>query len=464
MVFSGVSFIFMFLTAVLLTYYICPKKLRNAVLLVYSLLFYFIGEQELVLIMIGSSLLDFCCSLGIERFPKIKGLFLGLSLAGNLGILGYFKYADLFIGSFNALTGAGVELLRIALPIGISFYTFQTMSYTIDVFRGNIKAERNLLNFAAYVTLFPQLVAGPIVRYEDVAAELKQRTVTVDDFAWGVQRFCMGLGKKVLIANTLAEFGNVYLQTADRTQLLVWVSAIVVPLQIYFDFAGYSEMAIGLGKMFGFNFPENFNYPMVAKSAGEFWRRWHMTLGGWFRDYVYFPLGGSRKGPARHILALFVVWFATGLWHGAEYNFIIWGLYYGLLIALERYVYGKFLSRHNWLGHIYNVVTTIFGFQIFSATSLKDVLVRWGELIGIGTTGWASTETLYYLRSYLVPILLALVLSVPVTRWAKKKICDTKHGEAVLTYVGYAFSIVLIVLSTAYLVDGSYNPFLYFRF
>ena len=339
MVFSSLSFIYVFLALVLIAYFAVPKKLRNLVLLIFSLAFYYVGEQKLIIIMIISSLTDYFCSLGIEHFRERKGmtrLFLGLSLLINLSLLGYFKYADLFINSFNMLTGSEVPLLKIALPIGISFYTFQTMSYTIDVYRGNVKAERNFINFAAYVTLFPQLVAGPIVRYGTVAAELKERTVSFQRFSRGAVRFCIGLGKKVLLANSLASLVKLYDSATGHTVLMAWAAAIAIPLQIYFDFSGYSDMAIGLGDIFGFSFPENFNYPMISKTATEFWRRWHMTLGTWFRDYIYFPMGGSRVKPARHIMNLITVWFVTGMWHGAEYNFILWGLYYCVLLILEK--------------------------------------------------------------------------------------------------------------------------------
>ena len=386
MVFSSLSFIYVFLALVLITYFAVPKKLRNLVLLIFSLAFYYVGEQKLIIIMIISSLTDYFCSLGIEHFRERKGmtrLFLGLSLLINLSLLGYFKYADLFINSFNMLTGSEVPLLKIALPIGISFYTFQTISYTIDVYRGNVKAERNFINFAAYVTLFPQLVAGPIVRYGTVAAELKERTVSFQRFSRGAVRFCIGLGKKVLLANSLASLVKLYDSATGHTVLMAWAAAIAIPLQIYFDFSGYSDMAIGLGDIFGFSFPENFNYPMISKTATEFWRRWHMTLGTWFRDYIYFPMGGSRVKPARHILNLITVWFVTGMWHGAEYNFILWGLYYCVLLILEKFFYGKYLERSKILSHVYFAIITVCGFMLFHTEDLSLLPARLGELIGM---------------------------------------------------------------------------------
>lgn len=467
MVFSSLSFIYVFLALVLITYFAVPKKLRNLVLLIFSLAFYYVGEQKLIIIMIISSLTDYFCSLGIEHFRERKGMtrfFLGLSLLINLSLLGYFKYADLFINSFNMLTGSEVPLLKIALPIGISFYTFQTMSYTIDVYRGNVKAERNFINFAAYVTLFPQLVAGPIVRYETVAAELKERTVSFQRFSRGAVRFCIGLGKKVLLANSLASFVKLYDSAAGHTVLMAWAAAIAIPLQIYFDFSGYSDMAIGLGDIFGFGFPENFNYPMISKTATEFWRRWHMTLGTWFRDYIYFPMGGSRVKPARHILNLITVWFVTGMWHGAEYNFILWGLYYCVLLILEKFFYGKYLERSKILSHIYFAIITVCGFMLFHTEDLSLLPARLGELIGMGTTGFTDTVSTFYVTSYLPTVIIAIIGATPLA----KKLGEYLRVRAKLANAALIGTQIcayaMLALSTAYLIDGSYNPFLYFRF
>ncbi len=467
MVFSSLSFIYVFLALVLIAYFAVPKKLRNLVLLIFSLAFYYVGEQKLIIIMIISSLTDYFCSLGIEHFRERKGmtrLFLGLSLLINLSLLGYFKYADLFINSFNMLTGSEVPLLKIALPIGISFYTFQTMSYTIDVYRGNVKAERNFINFAAYVTLFPQLVAGPIVRYETVAAELKERTVSFQRFSRGAVRFCIGLGKKVLLANSLASFVKLYDSATGHTVLMAWAAAIAIPLQIYFDFSGYSDMAIGLGDLFGFSFPENFNYPMISKTATEFWRRWHMTLGTWFRDYIYFPMGGSRVKPARHILNLITVWFVTGMWHGAEYNFILWGLYYCVLLILEKFFYGKYLERSKILSHVYFAIITVCGFMLFHTEDLSLLPARLGELIGIGTTGFTDTVSTFYVTSYLPTVIIAIIGATPLV----KKLGEYLKTRAKLSNAALIGTQIcayaMLVLSTAYLIDGSYNPFLYFRF
>ncbi len=467
MVFSSLSFIYVFLALVLITYFAVPKKLRNLVLLIFSLAFYYVGEQKLIIIMIISSLTDYFCSLGIEHFRERKGmtrLFLGLSLLINLSLLGYFKYADLFINSFNMLTGSEVPLLKIALPIGISFYTFQTISYTIDVYRGNVKAERNFINFAAYVTLFPQLVAGPIVRYGTVAAELKERTVSFQRFSRGAVRFCIGLGKKVLLANSLASLVKLYDSATGHTVLMAWAAAIAIPLQIYFDFSGYSDMAIGLGDIFGFSFPENFNYPMISKTATEFWRRWHMTLGTWFRDYIYFPMGGSRVKPARHILNLITVWFVTGMWHGAEYNFILWGLYYCVLLILEKFFYGKYLERSKILSHVYFAIITVCGFMLFHTEDLSLLPARLGELIGMGTTGFTDTVSTFNVTSYLPTVIIAIIGATPLV----KKLGEYLRVRAKLANAALIGTQIcayaMLVLSTAYLIDGSYNPFLYFRF
>ena len=468
MVFSSLGFIYIFLSLVLILHAVLPIKLKNVVLLVASLVFYFIGEQILTLIMIASSLVDFFCSLGIERFREKKNvtkLFLGLSLLFNISILGYFKYADLLINSFNLLTGSAVPLLKVALPIGISFYTFQTMSYTIDVYRGKVKAERNFLNFAAYVTIFPQLIAGPIVRYETVASELSSRHATVADYSYGIRRFCIGLGKKVLIANALAEFTALYSPENPSTVLFAWLCGLATPLQIYFDFSGYSDMAIGIGRMLGFHFPENFDYPFIAHSATEFWRRWHMTLGTWFRDYIYFPMGGNRVKPLRHIFNLLVVWAVTGLWHGAEYNFILWGLWYGILIIAEKYIYGKWLEKSHVLSRIYFIFITVLGFEIFSASDFADITKRIGELFGVGTTGITSASSVYYAKSYLAIFILAIVLSLPLVMNGIRELqAKSKALCTVIRAASGVAAMVILFVCTAYLVDGSYNPFLYFRF
>ena len=466
MVFSSLSFIYVFLALVLIAYFAVPKKLRNLVLLIFSLAFYYVGEQKLVIIMIISSLTDYFCSLGIEHFRERKGmtrLFLGLSLLINLSLLGYFKYADLFINSFNMLTGSEVPLLKIALPIGISFYTFQTMSYTIDVYRGNVKAERNFINFAAYVTLFPQLVAGPIVRYETVAAELKERTVSFQRFSRGAVRFCIGLGKKVLLANSLASLVKLYDSATGHTVLMAWAAAIAIPLQIYFDFSGYSDMAIGLGDIFGFSFPENFNYPYISKSVSEFWRRWHMTLGSFFRDYVYIPLGGNR----RHVfLNLFVVWLLTGFWHGASWNFIFWGLYNGVFIALERVLRKLFERLPAFIRHIYLILVVDIGFVFFYFRDIGRAFSYLGAMFRAET--FINTDLSVTFMNNIFFIAAAFLLCAPISQSLGRFAARLENSSAFWTGTvslirGIALAAILAVC-TALLAGNSYSPFLYFQF
>ena len=350
MLFSSVTFLYAFLPIVLALYFAVPKKLKNAVLLVASLFFYFYGERTYIAIMLISSITDWIWSLLIEHFrakgnEKITKWFLVGSLVVNLGLLGFFKYADFFIVNINALFGTGIPLTGVHLPIGISFYTFQTLSYTIDVYRGRASAQKNFISFATFVCLFPQLIAGPIVRYTDVEKELDSRKHSLEDFSLGIRRFCVGLGKKVILANAMGELCKILLESDGNSLLMYWLYAVAFSLQVYLDFSAYSDMAIGLGRILGFKFPENFNYPFISKSITEFWRRWHMTLGGWFRDYIYFPLGGSRTTTLKWLRNILIVWFVTGFWHGAEWNFILWGLYFGVLLVIEKLFLGGVVNK-----------------------------------------------------------------------------------------------------------------------
>ena len=466
MLFSSLSFLYIFLPLVLVVYYLVPGKLKNLILLAFSLLFYYIGEQKLVLLLLLSSLVDYICSLGIERYrskPGMPRLFLSLSILANVSLLGYFKYIDLIIRSINAVLNTQIDLLKVALPIGISFFTFQTMSYTFDVYRGDVKAERNFLDFFTYVSLFPQLIAGPIVRYKTVAVELKERKFDLAAFGSGISRFCIGLGKKILIANTLAGACKVYGEMADKTTVITWVYAISFALQIYFDFSGYSDMAIGLGKLFGFSFPENFNYPYIAKSATEFWRRWHMTLGVWFRDYVYIPMGGNRVPALRFILNILVVWALTGLWHGAEYNFVLWGLYYGLILLLEKFLLKTPLQKGRVLPHLYLLFITLVGFILFDVPSVGEAVRTCGRLFGIGTVFTNAVST-YYAKSYAFIIAVASILATPLARNICLAAIKLRICERLRTVLEPAACLLILIVSTAYLVDGSYNPFMYFRF
>ncbi len=463
MLFSGILFLFYFLPCVLLIYFIVPQKGRNAVLLAASLFFYGWGEPKFLLFMVFSIAQGYVFARLIGRGRR-KKLFLTLSLVLSFALLGYCKYADFFIENFNAVTGLSLPLLKIALPIGISFYTFQIASYEIDVYRGDVAAQHNFIDFAAYVAMFPQLIAGPIVRYRDIAPQLKERTHSLEAAASGASRFAVGLGKKVLVANVLAQLVSAYKASAEQTALYAWLYAIAFTLQIYFDFSGYSDMAIGLGRIFGFTFPENFRYPYIAKSITEFWRRWHMSLSTWFRDYLYIPLGGSRCSRIRHIFNILVVWMATGFWHGAAWNFVFWGLFYAVLLMAEKFFLLPALKKGRVLPHVYVLLAVTLGFVLFDAASLKDALHQLGTLFGAGTASGLGTEALYMLRSYGVVLALAVLGATPLPAMLWKKAQEAKSLAPVLTVAEPLCTFALLALCTAFLVDGSFNPFLYFRF
>ena len=463
MLFSGIPFLFYFLPCVLLVYFIVPQKGRNAVLLAASLFFYGWGEPKFLLFMVFSIAQGYVFARLIGRGRR-KKLFLTLSLVLSFALLGYCKYADFFIENFNAVTGLSLPLLKIALPIGISFYTFQIASYEIDVYRGDVAAQHNFIDFAAYVAMFPQLIAGPIVRYRDIAPQLKERTHSLEAAASGASRFAVGLGKKVLVANVLAQLVSAYKASAEQTALYAWLYAGAFTLQIYFDFSGYSDMAIGLGRIFGFTFPENFRYPYIAKSITEFWRRWHMSLGTWFRDYLYIPLGGSRCSRIRHIFNILVVWMATGFWHGAAWNFVFWGLFYAVLLMAEKFFLLPALKKGRALPHVYVLLAVTLGFVLFDAASLKDALHQLGTLFGAGTASGLGTEALYMLRSYGVVLALAVLGATPLPAMLWKKAQEAKSLAPVLTVAEPLCTFALLALCTAFLVDGSFNPFLYFRF
>ncbi len=463
MLFSGIPFLFYFLPCVLLVYFIVPQKGRNAVLLAASLFFYGWGEPKFLLFMVFSIVQGYVFARLIGRGRR-KKLFLTLSLVLSFALLGYCKYADFFIENFNAVTGLSLPLLKIALPIGISFYTFQIASYEIDVYRGDVAAQHNFIDFAAYVAMFPQLIAGPIVRYRDIAPQLKERTRSLEAAASGASRFAVGLGKKVLVANVLAQLVSAYKASAEQTALYAWLYTIAFTLQIYFDFSGYSDMAIGLGRIFGFSFPENFRYPYIAKSITEFWRRWHMSLGTWFRDYLYIPLGGSRCSRIRHIFNILVVWMATGFWHGAAWNFVFWGLFYAVLLMAEKFFLLPALKKGRVLPHVYVLLAVTLGFVLFDAASLKDALHQLGTLFGAGTASGLGTEALYMLRSYGVVLALAALGATPLPAMLWKKVQEAKSLAPVLTVAEPLCTFALLALCTAFLVDGSFNPFLYFRF
>ncbi len=461
MLFSSIPFLFYFLPAVLLLYFLVPWKFKNAVLLLFSLVFYAWGEPAYVFLMAATIALFFGCGIAMGKSddPKKKKLWLIVSVVVSLGLLAIFKYADFIIGSFNAVAGTQIPLLKLALPIGISFYTFQCLSYTIDVYRGTAEVQKNIISFGAYVSLFPQLIAGPIVRYVDVARELDSRSHSWDEFALGMRRFLLGLAKKILIANQLGELTNIFRASDEKSLLFYWMYAIAFALHIYFDFSGYSDMAIGLGRIFGFKFIENFNYPYLSKSIGEFWRRWHMSLGSWFRDYVYIPLGGNRVSRGRWVFNTLVVWMLTGLWHGAAWNFVLWGLLYAVFLMIEKWV-PALQKLPSLLRRGYVLLIVVLGFVLFNAVDLNQALSDIAGMFGFGGVPLVTAETLYYLRSYGVLFLAAFVGSTPVVCNLGRKLSQKRIG-AILEPV---LLLLLLLVCTAYLVDGSFNPFLYFRF
>ena len=459
MVFSSIPFLYYFLPAVLAVYFLTPRKGKNAVLLLASLIFYGWGELRLLPLMVFTILLCYVCGLGIERSRKRKKLWLLASIVISVGLLGVFKYADFFIGSLNTVTGLKIPLLHLALPVGISFYTFQCLSYTIDVYRGSVPAQKNLINFGAYVALFPQLIAGPIVRYADIARELEHREHSWENAAVGLRRFLVGLGKKVILADNFALLIQLFRQSGEKSVLFYWMYAVAFTLNIYFDFSGYSDMAIGLGRVLGFHFVENFNYPYLSRSVTEFWRRWHISLGSWFRDYVYIPMGGSRVSRWRWVLNILTVWMLTGLWHGAAWNFVLWGLLFAALLLAEKWI--PVLQRlPGVLRHGYVLLAVVLSFVLFNADSLAQAGQDFAGLFGFGSLSLTSAETLYYLKSYAVLFVLGILGSTPVVKNAARRIDGTKAGVVLEA----AAMLALLIVCTAYLVDGSFSPFLYFRF
>ena len=466
MIFSSIPFLFYFLPAVLLLYFAVPRRFKNAALLLTSLVFYAWGEPRYLVFMIAAILQGYFFGILIEKFrgKKAAKLFVALSVIVSLGLLAYCKYADFFIENFNALTGLSVPLLKIALPIGISFYTFQILSYTVDVYRGDVPAQKNLINLAAYVAMFPQLIAGPIVRYSDIAKQLESRSTTLSDCAEGARRFVFGLAKKVLVANVLGELVEQFKNTDEKSVLFVWVYAIAYTLHIYFDFSGYSDMAIGLGRIFGFTFPENFNYPYISASVTEFWRRWHISLGSWFRDYLYIPLGGNRVPKWRFLLNILIVWMATGFWHGAAWNFILWGLMFAVLLMIEKLWLLEKLPKIAPLNHIYVLLMVVISFVIFDASSVSGAFSVIGSMFGAGGLPLYNSDSLYYLSGYAVVLIIAAVGATPLPKLIVQKLAKSKAGELTLGIAEPVCLIVLLATATAFLVDGSFNPFLYFRF
>lgn len=472
MVFSSIPFLFFFLPLFFIIYYLVPFRTKNYILLIFSLVFYAWGEPIYILLMILSSVIDY--SIGrlmdhYDRVPWKRTCLLCMSIFANLSILGFFKYADFFIETINQIAHTAIPLLHLPLPIGISFFTFQTMSYSIDLYRREVKVEKNFFTFMTYVSMFPQLIAGPIVRFSTVNKELHNRTIDFRGFYQGSFRFLQGLIKKVLLANQMGALWKIIQEQPQGTISVItaWFGAIAFTLQLYFDFSAYSDMAIGMGQMMGFHYLENFNYPLCAKSVTEFWRRWHISLSTWFRDYVYIPLGGNRKGIAKQIGNIAIVWFLTGMWHGASWNYILWGVYYGVLLILEKFVWGRFLKR--WpviLQHVYTFFIVVVGFTVFVFEDWRKLGQYMQQMVGLSGNKLVSTEFFYYFRNYGVLFFCCMLLAMPFYPWLIKRIQRMKRNRIGKLLKGcFAFGYVLLfVLVVAFLVSDTYNPFLYFRF
>ncbi len=465
MLFSSLSFLYYFLPLTITLYFIAPKSLKNMVLVLASLIFYGWGEPKHIWLMGFSVLLGYGFGLLVERYREKRagGVCCVISVMLSLSFLMYFKYADFFLENFNKVTGRNLPLLHVALPIGISFYTFQLISYTIDVYRGEA-AQKNLLCLAAYITMFPQLIAGPIVRYSDIREYLTAREHSWSMAAEGIRRFVIGLAKKILLANQLGELCNVFRLADEKSVLFYWLYGLAFSLHIYFDFSGYSDVAIGLGRIFGFHFLENFDYPYMSASITEFWRRWHISLGAWFRDYVYIPLGGSRLGRKRQLFNLLIVWILTGLWHGAAWNFVIWGLFFAVLLAVEKLWLLKILKKSKVFCHMYVLFFVLLSFIIFNAQDMSQAFSDLGGLFGIGGIPFTSDEAVYSLRSFGAALLFGVVGATPVVYRLIRRISKIPFGSKIVNAVEPVVLAALLLVMTAYLVDGSFNPFLYFRF
>ena len=465
MLFSSITFLYYFLPLIIIFYFLVPFRFKNFVLLLFSLIFYSWGEPKYIILMILSIFCGYIEGLLIQKSveKKYSRWVLACSCCIHLGLLGYFKYFDFLIENINAL-GGHLSPLRIALPIGISFYTFQIISYLIDVYRRDCNAQHNLISFGAYVSMFPQLIAGPIVRYKDIESQLLFRTHSISKALLGIRRFVIGLSKKVLLANSFGKLCSIFLETQDPSVLYYWLYAVSFALQIYFDFSGYSDMAIGLGKLFGFEFPENFNYPYMSKSVTEFWRRWHMTLGNWFRDYVYIPMGGNRVPKKRWFFNIAVVWFLTGLWHGAAWNFILWGLLFAVILVLEKQWIGKLLEKHSIISHFYVIGVLIISFVIFNATNLQNLR----DILLVLFTGnglpFVSHEFLYYFKSYGVLLFVGILGATPFCKEICSNLESKEKWNHAFTILEPLVLLILACIVTAYLINDSYNPFLYFRF
>lgn len=459
MLFSSITFIYFFLPILLIIYFTAPTKFKNLILLIFSLLFYFLGEPKYIIILILSCLINYYLSKFIEK-NKFRKLFLVISIIYNVGQLLIFKYTDFFIENINNIFNSNIKYLYIIMPIGISFFTFQNIGYIVDVYNKKHKSSKSLLEYMTYISLFPQLIAGPIVRYIDIKEYLVNRKTSFSTFSEGIKRFTIGLSKKVLIANVMGEFAK---NIISETIISSWLKPIAYTLQIYFDFSGYSDMAIGLGLMFGFRILENFNYPLIANSITDFWRRWHISLSSWFKDYIYIPLGGNRVNKIKWIRNIFIVWFLTGFWHGASWNFIIWGLYFGILLVIEKIFLKKYLDKTKIIKHIYTSIIVIISFMIFNVGDVNQIILNLKNMFFISDIPLVNNEILYYFRSNLVLFIIAIIGSTPFIKILINKVKETKF-KTIINILEPITYIILLVLSTSFLIDASFNPFLYFRF
>lgn len=463
MLFTSISFLYYFLPLVLIIYFIVPRKYKNLILFIFSLLFYFYGEPKYIFLMLLEIFVAYIGAILVDKY-KSKDIFIFIIFIHIL-LLVIFKYTDFIIEIFNNVFNFNLKLFNISLPIGISFYTFQIISYIVDVYKGKVKVQKNFLKLATYISLFPQLIAGPIVRYESIEKELDDRKETFEDFSYGVRRFVIGLFKKVLIANILGELITKFNLIDERSVLLYWIFSISYMLQVYFDFSAYSDMAIGLGRMFGFHFLENFNYPYISKSITEFWRRWHISLGTWFRDYVYIPLGGNRVNKIKFLRNIIIVWLLTGIWHGASLNFCIWGLFFGIMLIIEKFSFNKYLEKiPSFIRRIYVLFIVMISFIIFGSSNMNDAFNTIKGLFGFNKEVFINNYTIYYLKNYLLVLILAILLSTPLIKklvLKLKKNCFIKKLFDILEIVSIP---IILVIVTSYLIDNSYNPFLYFRF
>ena len=462
MLFSSVTFLYYFLPIVLLVYYVVPKQLKNFVLFLASLLFYAWGEPKYVFLMLISVGIGYLAGILMDKLPRKLVMIVSVSLC--LLFLIYFKYTNFFIDNINALVKTNIPALNVIMPIGISFYTFQIISYILDVYYGRVEKQKNVLYLATYISMFPQLIAGPIVRYTDINAQLGKRKLSGEIIANGITRFVIGLSKKVLVANQLGELCQVFVNSTNKSVAFYWLYALAAALHIYFDFSGYSDMAIGLGKLLGFTFMENFNYPFMSKSITEFWRRWHMSLGTWFRDYVYIPLGGNRCGIKRQILNILIVWFLTGFWHGAQWNFILWGVYFSVLLVVEKLWLFKKLNQSKVLGRIYALFLITISFVIFNVNSIGDIGEYLKNMFFLGGSEIVNAEYAYYLRSYGILLLIAIIGATSLPKKLYELCRSFKVTSLCLVVIEPIVLVALLLVCTAYLIDGSFNPFLYFRF